>query len=232
MKRIGILGGMSWESTAVYYRRINQMIAERKGGFHSADIALASIDFAAIEAMQSRGAWKDAGMRLATSARELESVCADCVIMSTNTMHKVADAISRAIQVPFIHIADAVADDALRRGLTRLGLLGTRFTMEERFYIERLEAKGLSVMVPEEAERREVDRVIYEELVRGQFRNESKTRVEAICRSLAQRGAEGVIEGCTEIGMLLDPEKNDLDVPLLDSTEIHCKAAVEFSLSE
>ena len=238
MRRIGIIGGMSWESTATYYRRINEMVADKLGGYHSADIVMASVDFDPIERMQRNGDWDAAAVALATRARELEAACADVVILATNTMHKVADHIRDAIQMPFIHIADAVAAETTRAGVGTLGLLGTRFTMEEDFYRGYLEQEhGLSVIVPDEQDRAYVDRVIFMELVHGQIREESRRRFLRICAELQQRGADAVIEGCTEIGMLLpDGALNTADPPdmppLIDSTEAHCKAVVDFALSD
>ncbi len=230
MRVIGLLGGMSWESTAVYYRILNQEVRRRLGGQHSARILLYSLDFEEIERFQDTAAWDRAGQLLAAYAQELQRAGADLVLLCTNTMHKVAGVIEAAIDIPLIHIADAAAEKVKSEGLTRLGLLGTRFTMEEDFYRDRLSQHGLQVLVPDADERREVDRVIYEELCMGRIRDESRDAYREIIGILAGRGAEGVILGCTEIGLLVGP--GDAPIPIFDTTRIHAESAVERALAE
>lgn len=230
MRTIGMIGGMSWESSAEYYRLVNEAVKERLGGLHSARSVLLTVDFAEIEAMQHEGRWDEAGARLAEAAQSLERAGADCVVLCTNTMHKVADTITAALRVPFIHIADATAAAIQARGLRRIGLLGTRFTMEEAFYKGRLaDRHGLQVLVPEAADRALVNRVIYDELCLGQVRDASRASYRAIMARLAAQGAEGIILGCTEITLLVS--QADSAVPLFDTTRLHALAAVEFALS-
>lgn len=230
MKTIGLLGGMSWESTALYYRRINEAVRDRLGGLHSARIAMISVDFAAIEAMQARGDWDAAGHALGQEARRLAAAGADGVVLCTNTMHRVADAIEAAVRIPLLHLADATADRVLDEGLGTVGLLGTRYTMEMDFYRGRLERRGLRVLTPDAAARREMNRVIFDELVLGRVEPTSRRAVAGMVRDLAAAGAEGVIEGCTEITML------DLgaisDLPRFDTTTIHADAAVAWALED
>jgi aspartate racemase len=231
MRTIGLIGGMSWESSAEYYRLINAEVKARLGGLHSVRSVLLTVDFAEIEAMQQAGRWDEAGLLLAEAARSLERAGADCVVLCTNTMHKVADAITGAVGIPFIHIADATAAAIRVGGLRRIGLLGTRFTMEEAFYTGRLtERYGLEVLVPEADDRALVNRVIYEELCLGAVRAESRAQYRAIMARLAARGAEGIILGCTEITLLVSAE--DSAVPLFDTTRLHALAAVDFALAE
>ena len=227
MKTIGLIGGMSWESTAHYYRAVNEETARRLGGLHSAPILLHSVDFAPIEELQRADRWDDAGIILGEIAASLEAQGAGVVGLATNTMHIVAEAITARLSVPFVHIADPTAEALLADGFSRVGLLGTRFTMEKRFYIERLEAAGLEVLVPDVGITN-LNGIIYDELCRGIVREESRRiYVEAIAR-LGARGAEAVILGCTEIGMLIDDSVSPL--PVYDTTELHAKALVEFSL--
>lgn len=230
MRTIGLIGGMSWESSAEYYRMINTAVKERLGGLHSARSLMLSVDFAAIEAMQMAGRWDEAGDALAEAARSLERGGADCVVLCTNTMHKVADAITAAVGIPLIHIADATAAAIRASGIGRVGLLGTRFTMEEPFYKGRLaERHGLEVLVPAADDRAVVNRVIYEELCLGVVRPDSRAQYRAAMARLVERGAEGIILGCTEITLLVDA--SDSAVPLFDTTRLHALAAVEFALS-
>ncbi len=229
MQVIGLLGGMSWESTAVYYRIINQEVRRRLGGQHSARILLYSLDFEEIERLQDTADWDRAGELLASYARKLEQAGADLVLLCTNTMHIVAGAIEAAIGIPLLHIADATAQRIKREGLARLGLLGTRFTMEEPFYRDRLTQHGLQVLTPDAEDRKRVDRVIYEELCQGQVREESRDAYRGIIRTLAGRGAQGVILGCTEIGLLIGPA--DSPIPAFDTTRIHAESAVERALA-
>ncbi|TVR24729.1 MAG: aspartate/glutamate racemase family protein [Anaerolineaceae bacterium] len=229
MKTIGLIGGMSWESSAVYYALINRMVRERLGGYHSAACVMVSVDFAAIQAHQARGEWTQAGEKLASAAGALHRAGADCVVLCTNTMHKVADAVQSAAPIPFIHIADATAQAIQHAGLSRVGLLGTRFTMDEDFYKGRLTAThGLTVLLPEADGREMVNRVIFDELVHGVIREGSRRDYLTQIDALAERGAEGVILGCTEIGLLVKAEHTAL--PLFDTTAIHAGAAVDFAL--
>lgn len=229
MKTIGLLGGMSWESTSLYYQLINREVGARLGGLHSAKIVLSSVDFHEVEDLQSRGAWSQAAELLTEQARAVESGGAELLLLCTNTMHKVSSRIERAIGIPFLHIGDAVADEVARAGVQRVGLLGTRFTMEQTFYRERLsERRDLEVLVPGSKDRQYVDRVIYEELCRGQTRQASRQEYGRIVAELETRGCRGVVLGCTEIGMLLAPE--DSSLPLFDSASIHARHAVEYAL--
>ena len=229
MKTIGLIGGMSWESTANYYRDINERVKQRLGGLHSARILLYSVDFQEIERLQHQGRWDEAGEQLGDIARRLEGAGADVVALCTNTMHKVAPAIEAALRVPFLHIADPTAQAVKQAGIGRIGLLGTRFTMEEDFYRGRLvERHGLDVIVPEPAERETVHRVIYDELCLGKVEERSRRAYRDIIAHLVERGAEGVILGCTEIAMLVSPA--DSPVPLFDTTQLHAVSAVDFAL--
>ncbi|WP_028108285.1 aspartate/glutamate racemase family protein [Ferrimonas futtsuensis] len=232
MKTIGIIGGMSWESSVSYYQQINRGVAAALGGLHSAKLVLYSVDFAEIEALQTRGDWQRSGELLAQAAVALESAGADFLVIATNTMHKVAEQVVQAVEIPLLHIADATADataDALlSSGISCVGLLGTRFTMEQAFYRERLEARGIQVLVPDGAGRAMVDRVIYQELCLGQVKPLSRRDYLEVIEKLASEGAQGVVLGCTEIGLLVGD--SDTVVPLFDTTEIHAKAAVAKAL--
>jgi len=229
VKRIGLIGGMSWESTLVYYREIQEGVRARLGGLHSADLVLHSLDFAPIASLQHAEDWETLGKILANSAKILERAGATALLLCTNTMHKVAPAIEASVKVPLLHIADATGRSIQKAGLRTVGLLGTRFTMEDDFYRRRLEERfGLEVLIPETPDRDEVHRVIYEELVVGRITPASKGAYLEIVDRLVKRGAEGIIFGCTEIGLLLDA--NDLPVPAFDTTLIHALAAVEWSL--
>ena len=227
MKTIGLIGGMSWESTALYYRILNQEVGRRLGGLHSADVLLHSVDFAPIEELQRAGDWAAAGVLLAESARRLRDAGAGVIGLATNTMHIVADAITAGLGVPFIHIADPTAEALLADGFSRVGLLGTRFTMERPFYRERLSARGLEVLVPE-VDVTNLNGIIYEELVRGIVRDASRTTYVRAIELLAARGAEAVILGCTEIGMLIDDDSSPL--PVFDTTDLHARALVAAAL--
>ncbi len=229
MKTIGLLGGMSWESTALYYRLINEGVRQRLGGLHSAKIAMVSVDFHDIEVMQANDDWTAAAAALAESAKQVEAAGADCLLICTNTMHLVAPAVEAAISIPLLHLADATATQIRNDGVSRVGLLGTRFTMEKDFYRERLEAQGLSVLVPEADGRETVNAVIYDELCLGDIRPSSREAFVSIIDELRSRGAEAIIEGCTEIGLLVGSQ--DTDVPLYDTTRIHARAAVDFALA-
>jgi len=228
MKTIGLIGGMSWESTAHYYRAINQETARRLGGLHSAALIVHSVDFAPIAALQAAGDWDGAGQQLAIIARNLQQAGAEIIGLATNTMHIVADQISAAIEVPFVHIADPTSDALLADGFDRVGLLGTRFTMEMGFYRDRLTARGLEVLIPE-VDRTNLNGIIYEELCLGIVREESRRIYVTAIERLAGRGAQAVILGCTEIGMLIDDSTSPL--PVYDTTELHAKALVSAALA-
>ena len=230
MKTIGLLGGMSWESTQTYYRQLNQQVGQALGGFHSAKIVLYSVDFADIEALQRQGDWPAMATILAGAAQRLEAAGADGLLIATNTMHKVADEVAAAISLPLLHIAEATADALVRDGVTCVGLLGTRFTMEQAFYRERLEARGIDVVVPDSEQRETVHRIIFEQLCKGIIDPGSKQAYLGIVDALAERGAQGVILGCTEIGMLI--KGADTDVALYDTTEIHAAEAVAWALKD
>lgn len=230
MKTIGLIGGMSWESTVPYYRHINETVRARLGGLHSARAVLVSVDFHDIEQLQRAGDWDAAGRLLADAGRRLQAAGADCIVLCTNTMHKVAPAIEAACALPLLHIADPTAHAIRAAGLQRIGLLGTRFTMEQDFYRERLAQRhGLTVLVPEEDERATVHRIIYEELCVGIVSETSRAHYRRIIGGLAQRGAQGVILGCTEIGLLVGDE--DTALPLFDTTALHACSAVDWALA-
>jgi aspartate racemase len=226
---IGLLGGMSWESSIEYERMINEGVRARLGGTHSADLIVRSYDFAAIEALQRADRWEEAGALLATDARRLQDAGAEVIVLCTNTMHVCASAIEAAIDVPFLHLADATARVVLDAGIGTVALLGTRYTMERDFYRGRLAEHGLDVLVPDEPDRTTVHDVIYDELVRGVVRDESRRAYVQVIERLTDAGAEGVITGCTEIELLLGA--GDLDVPWFPTTRIHADAAVEAALA-
>ena len=230
MKTIGLIGGMSWESTTHYYRHINEAIKARLGGLHSAQLVLVSVDFHHIEHMQSAGEWQAAGERLAGCARALAAAGAECIVICANTMHKVAPQIEAAVQMPLLHVTDATGKAIGRAGLSRVGLLGTRYTMAEPFYKDRLRERfGLDVLIPGEADRAEANRIIFEELVRGQVLESSRVAMRGIMARLVERGAQGIILGCTEFSLLL--KDADAAVPLFDTTLIHAEAAVDWALA-
>ncbi|QIQ86933.1 aspartate/glutamate racemase family protein [Erythrobacter sp.] len=228
MRAIGIIGGMSWESSAQYYALINRGVRDALGPTRSARIVMDSLDFGEIEPLQRAGDWDALGDMLAESARRLEAADAEFLILATNTMHKLADRIEAATALDLLHICDPVAEAIHAAGIARVGLLGTAFTMEQGFYRERLEAAGIEVIVPEEGDRAEVHRVIYEELVAGRILAVSREAYRGVIERLARRGAEGVILGCTEIGLLIAPE--DSALPLFDTTALHAAAAVRRAL--
>jgi aspartate racemase len=230
MKTIGLIGGMSWESSVEYYRIINEATTARLGGLHSARSVMVSVDFADIENMQRQGAWEEAGRAMVRAAQGVEAAGADFVLLCTNTMHKLADEIAANIQIPFLHIADATGEQVTKCGLRRVGLLGTRFTMEEDFYRGRLRARyGLDVLIPDAGDREVVHRVIYDELCAGQILPASRAAYIRIMERLTAAGAEGIILGCTEIGLLVS--QADSAVPLFDTTRIHAEAAVEYAIA-
>ena len=228
MKTIGLLGGMSWESTVPYYEIINRLVNQRLGGLHSAKLVLYSVDFHDIEQRQHAGRWDETARMLAAAAVAVESAGAELLVLCTNTMHKVAAQIERAVSIPFLHIADATADEIKAYRLERVGLLGTRFTMEQAFYRERLEGRDLQVLVPEEDDRKTVHRVIYEELCAGKVLDASRKDYYRIIDKLVNRGAQAVILGCTEISMLIAP--HEAAVPVFDTTEIHARRAAQWAL--
>ncbi|WP_286903292.1 aspartate/glutamate racemase family protein [Vreelandella sedimenti] len=231
MRVIGVLGGMSWESTQGYYRALNEGVKAALGGFHSAKIVMVSVDFAEIEALQQQGDWHAAGELLASAAQSVERAGADCLLIATNTMHKVAPAIEQAVTIPLLHIADATAEQLTADGVTRVGLLGTRFTMEQDFYIGRLEKQfGIEVVVPDQSERDTIHRVIFDELCQGRIEDVSRQRYLAIIDSLHAHGAQAVILGCTEIAMLVG--QRDTTVPLYDTTALHAQRAVTWALND
>ena len=231
MKTIGLIGGMSWESSAEYYRVINETVKERLGKLHSAQSLMFSFDFDQIESLQHQGRWDEATRLMIDAAKRLERGGADFVVICTNTMHKMADQVQAAIHIPLLHIADATAEVIQDRGLQRIGLLGTRFTMEETFYKGRLTDKyHLDVLVPDDADRKIVHDVIYDELCLGIIKPSSKEHYQRIIGKLAERGAEGVILGCTEIGLLIKAQ--DSPIPVFDTTLIHAISAVEYALAE
>lgn len=229
MKRIGLLGGMSWESSIEYERLINQAVRARLGGVHSADLLLRSYDFAEIEALQEAGDWKAAGDLLAGDAAALERAGAECIVLCTNTMHLVAPMIESAIGVPFIHLAEATADAVVAAGVDTVALLGTRYTMEQQFYIERLVGRGLAVLVPDEPDRTTVHDIIFDELVQGIVNDDSRRRYLDVIARLVDRGATGVIAGCTEIELLVEP--HHVDIAYFPTTRLHAEAAVNFALN-
>lgn len=230
MKTIGLIGGMSWESSVEYYRIVNETTKTKLGGLHSAKCILYSVDFAEIEVLQHRGRWQEAAQMLIRAAGSVEKSGADFIVLCTNTMHKVADDIQAAINIPFLHIADATARQVKHAGIRRVGLLGTRFTMEEDFYKRKLTQNyGLDVIIPDADAREIVHRVIFDELVLGEIRQDSRIRYLEIIQQMVDDGAEGIILGCTEIGLLV--RGCDCRTPLFDTTMIHAVAAVEYALA-
>jgi aspartate racemase len=230
MKVIGLIGGMSWESSAAYYRLVNEGVRARLGGQHNARSLLYTVDFAGVEAMQRAGRWDEAGDVLADAALRLERGGAHCVVLCTNTMHKLAERIEAAVRIPLLHIVDATAAALAAAGFDRVGLLATAFTMEEEFYRGRLRERfGVETVVPGETDRRLVHRVIYDELCQGVVRAESRAAYAEVMRDLARRGAQAIVLGCTEIMLLVGPA--DSAVPLFDTTALHAAAAVDFALT-
>lgn len=230
MKTIGILGGMSAESTQVYYRQLCSLTRDRLGGLRSPELLIRSLDFSRIQALQERGEWEEAGSILNTEAKALERGGADLIILATNTMHKVADQMMKGVSVPMIHIADATAARIRAHGLGSPGLLATAFTMEQTFYVDRLVAAGLSPIIPDSPDRAETHRIIYDELCRGLVTEESEDAYVCIANRLIARGADCIILGCTEVGMLLN--QDNLPVPVFDTTIIHCDAAIDSALED
>ncbi|MES2095838.1 MAG: aspartate/glutamate racemase family protein [Pseudomonadota bacterium] len=229
MKTIGMIGGMSWESSAQYYAIVNRAVRDRLGGVHSAKVLMYSVDFGEIEILQRAGDWDAATVAMIDAARRLERGGADFVMICTNTMHLMADEVAASIDVPLLHVVDPAAGAIVDAGLTRVGLLGTAFTMEKAFYTDRLAAAGLEVMVPDDDDRGEVHRVIYEELVAGKIEPASRAAYRAIIARLVDRGAQAIVLGCTEIMLLVD--QSDSAVPLFDTTTLHALAAVDLALA-
>lgn len=229
MKTIGLLGGMSWESTIPYYRIINEEVKNRLGGLHSAKIILYSVEFAEIEKCQSSGNWDESGEILGQAAKGIEAAGADFILVCTNTMHKVAAQISSKIQIPLIHIADATADELEKSHIRRVGLLGTKYTMTQDFYKKRLTDRGMEVLIPDDAAVEVINSIIFDELCVGEIREASRRKLQDAVKRLAEQGAEGVILGCTEIGLLL--RQSDVSIPMFDTTVIHAKRAVEIALA-
>jgi aspartate racemase len=230
MKTIGLIGGMSWESTASYYRLINQAVKTRLGGLHSASLLLHSVDFAGIEPLQRAGDWDAAGAQLAQAARGLQAAGAGALLICANTMHIVAPAIVSAVQIPLLHVVGATAAAVRRAGVRRVGLLGTRFTMEQPFYVERLQQHIEPLLLPDADDRALVHRVIYEELCQGNLVASSRDDYRRVMAALVAQGADGIILGCTEIALLVDA--SDATVPLFDTTELHAQAAVDWMLAD
>jgi aspartate racemase len=229
MRTIGLIGGLSWESTLLYYQLINQTVSARLGGLHSAQCLLWSFDFAEIEALQAAGDWAQAEERMIDAARNLKRGGADCLVICSNTMHRMAESLHQVLDLPLIHIADATAEKIKAAGLEKIALLGTRYTMEQDFYKGRLmENYDLDVLIPDTDGIQQVHDIIYKELVRGLIKDESRRVYQRIIGDLAQQGAQGVILGCTEITMLIQPE--DSPIPVFDTTALHALAAVEFAL--
>jgi len=229
MRTLGLLGGMSWESTLPYYRIINERVRQRAGGLHSARLVLYSVDFAQIAALQKSGDWDASGAILTGAAQALERAGAQALVICTNTMHKVAPQIEAGCGLPLLHIGDTTARAIAAAGMRRVGLLATAFTMEQAFYRDRLAGHGIEAFVPEAAARAEVHRIIYEELCLGTIREESRATYRAIMADLVARGAEGIVLGCTEIGLLVGPA--DTSVPTFDTTRLHAEAAADWSLA-
>ena len=229
MKTVGLIGGMSWESSAEYYRIMNEAVKEKLGGLHSVKCILYSVDFDEIAALQHRGEWKELTTRMIGFARRLEDAGADFIVIATNTMHKMAEEVQGNIRIPLLHIADATAEKIIEKGVHKPGLLGTKFTMEEDFYKGRLREKHeLEVIVPADTDRNIIDDIIYNELCVGIIKRSSKEKFREVIKDLVSSGADGVILGCTEIPLLISQE--DVEVPLFDTTAIHSRAAVELAI--
>lgn len=229
MKTIGLIGGMSWESSLEYYRIINETVKEKLGGFHSAKCLMYSVDFEEVEKLQRQGKWDEATALMIDAAQRLKKGGADFVVICTNTMHKMAEEVQSSINIPLLHLADVTAERIKAQGLKKVGLLGTKFTMEEDFYKGRLIKKhGLEVMIPDDEEREAINNILYNELCMGEIKKISKDKFKKIIDNLVLKGAEGIILGCTEIPLLID--KEDYEIPLFDTTRIHAEEAVEYAL--
>lgn len=229
MKKIGLIGGMSWESTSLYYKIINEYISRKKGGLYSAECILYSVDFNEISSLQKSGDWKKCGEILGNIAKKLETAGADFIVICTNTMHKVVPDVEKYINIPVIHIAEAAYNKIKQAGIKNIGLLGTKYTMKEDFYKKILFEKGLNVIVPDDDDMEYINNVIFNELCRGEIKHQSKEKFLEIVEKLKSKGAEGVILGCTEIVMLIS--QKDIDIKVFDTTEIHAETAAELSLS-
>lgn len=230
MKIMGLIGGMSWESSAEYYRIINEEVKKRLGGLHSAECVLYSVDFEEIERFQTNGEWEEAGEKLGNAASALEKAGAEFIVICTNTMHKVVNAIQAKITIPILHIADATADQIIKQEIKSIGLIGTKYTMEQDFYKSRIESQEINVIVPNAEDREMINKIIFDELVLGKIQQESRDAYKNIIQKLVTSGAQGIVLGCTEIGLLIKP--NDSEVPLFDTTYIHAMEAVNFSLKK
>jgi aspartate racemase len=230
MKTLGLIGGMSWESTALYYQLLNRMAREALGGQHSAKLALWSVDFAPIAAMQSAGLWDEATAVMIDAARRVEGAGAEALLICANTMHRMADEVAAAVAIPLIHVADAAGRAIKAAGVRQPLLLATRYTMEQPFYRDRLRRAGVETVIPAEPDRGKLQGIIFDELVQGRFKLASKEALVAMSESAVRAGADGVILGCTELGLLLKPE--DLPAPMFDTTEIHARAAMDFALAD
>ncbi len=228
MKTIGLIGGMSWESTVTYYQLLNEGVKDALGGLHSAKVLLNSVDFFEIESLMSRGEWDQAAELLGGVAARLEAAGADFILICTNTLHKVAPQVQERIHVPLVHIAEAAAERLQERGITRVGLLGTKYTMTQAFYRDKLTERGIEVLIPEEDDIDLVNRVIFDELCLGVVKEDSRAEYLRVIAALQQRGAQGILLGCTELGLIVDPE--DVSLPLFDTTEIHAKKALKLAL--
>ncbi|MFB9974001.1 aspartate/glutamate racemase family protein [Allobacillus sp. SKP2-8] len=228
MKKIGILGGMSWESTVTYYQMINRMVNQRFGGLHSANCLISSVDFHEIEQLQAQGDWEKAGEILGNEALNLERAGADGVLLATNTMHKVAEQIEEKISVPFLHIVDAVAVESDNMQISRVGLLGTKYTLKLDFFKDRLKERNIDPVLPSDPQIDEMNRIIFEELVLGELHDSSKDYFIKVMQELKRNGAEAIVLGCTEIGLLI--KEDDFQLPLIDTTAIHAKKAVEWAI--
>jgi len=229
MKTIGMIGGMSWESSLEYYRIMNQAVKEKLGGFHSAPCILYSVDFDDVEKLQHQGDWESLTRLMIEAAQRVKKAGADFLVICTNTMHKMADEVQRAIQIPLLHIADVTAEAVKANGQSRVGLLGTKFTMEQDFYKGRLqEIHGIDVLIPEDKERQVIHDILYNELCLGEIKELSRGKFQSIIQNLVKQGAQGVILGCTEIPLIVSQE--DYEIPLYDTTALHAKAAVDFAL--
>lgn len=228
-RRLGLLGGMSWQSSALYYSLINELVAQRLGGVHTADLVMVSVDFARVERLQAAGDWQAAGELLAREAQGLEAAGAEAIVLCTNTMHIVAPAIEAAVSIPLLNLADVTARAVSAAGLHTVGMLGTRFTMHQPFYRERVESHGLTVLVPKPHDQEVVHRVIYEELVRGVVSDQSRSEYLGVIERLVERGAQGIVLGCTEIELLIEPQNTT--VPVFPTTRLHAEAAVEWALA-
>ena len=229
MKTIGLIGGMSWESTITYYEILNTLVRENMGGFHSARIILFSVDFAEIEAFQTANQWQEAGQLLADAAKSLEAAGADFLVLCTNTLHKVSDQITAATRLPFIHIADALTEEIQRKEYKKVGLLGTKYTMGESFYQDRLHKAGIEVLVPSVEDQNTVNMVIFNELCMGRIEKQSREFYMKVIHDLAAEGAEAIVLGCTEIGLLINQEDMP-EIPLLDTVPLHARKAFDFAV--